>query len=56
MLPNHHVTKPVFIGEIRGDGQLDVVSETDALVLAMLPSKYVEGSKDLVGDRKPSSV
>src|ERR1700724_1041444 len=25
MLPNHHITKPVFIGEVRGDGQFDVV-------------------------------
>src|SRR5712692_4721941 len=23
MLPNHHITKPVFIGEVRGDGQFD---------------------------------
>ena len=29
MLPNHHITKPVFIGEIRGDGQFDVVWKTD---------------------------
>ena len=28
MLPNHHITKPVFIGEIRGDGQFDVVWKT----------------------------
>jgi urea transport system substrate-binding protein len=32
MLPNHHITKPVFIGEIQDDGQLDVVWETDGLV------------------------
>ncbi|MDS4059684.1 MAG: urea ABC transporter substrate-binding protein, partial [Candidatus Contendobacter sp.] len=25
MLPNHHLTKPVFIGEIQADGQFDVV-------------------------------
>ncbi|MFX6201979.1 transporter substrate-binding protein, partial [Acinetobacter baumannii] len=23
MLPNHHITKPVFIGEIKADGQFD---------------------------------
>ncbi len=28
MLPNHHLTKPVFIGEVRGDGQFDVVWKT----------------------------
>jgi urea transport system substrate-binding protein len=31
MLPNHHITKPVFIGEVRGDGQFDVVWKTDGL-------------------------
>src|SRR5258705_10960479 len=25
LLPNHHITKPVYIGEIRADGQFDVV-------------------------------
>ncbi|MFN4156420.1 MAG: urea ABC transporter substrate-binding protein [Paracoccaceae bacterium] len=29
MLPNHHLTKPVLIGEIRADGQFDIVSSTD---------------------------
>jgi urea transport system substrate-binding protein len=28
MLPNHHITKPVLIGEIQDDGQFDVVFET----------------------------
>lgn len=28
MLPNHHLTKPVLIGEIRADGQFDIVSQT----------------------------
>ncbi|MFZ3580595.1 urea ABC transporter substrate-binding protein [Loktanella sp. DJP18] len=29
MLPNHHLTKPVLIGEIRADGQFDVISQTE---------------------------
>ncbi|WP_425606801.1 urea ABC transporter substrate-binding protein [Paracoccus maritimus] len=29
VLPNHHLTKPVLIGEIREDGQFDIVSQTD---------------------------
>ncbi|WP_330451198.1 urea ABC transporter substrate-binding protein [Paracoccus marcusii] len=29
VLPNHHITKPVLIGEIREDGQFDIVSETE---------------------------
>ncbi len=52
MLPNHHITKPVLIGEIKGDGQFDVVWKTDGLVPGDAWSKYLEGSKDLVGDWK----
>ena len=29
MLPNHHLAKPVLIGEIREDGQFDIISQTD---------------------------
>ncbi len=28
MLPNHHLTKPVLIGEIKADGQFDIISQT----------------------------
>ena len=28
MMPNHHITKPVLIGEIQGDGQFDIVWQT----------------------------
>ena len=52
MLPNHHITKPVLIGEIKGDGQFDVVWKTDKLVPGDAWSKYLEGSKDLIGDWK----
>ena len=47
MLPNHHITKPVFIGEIKGDGQFDVVWKTPGLVPGAAWSPYLEGSKDL---------
>jgi urea transport system substrate-binding protein len=50
MLANHHITKPVFIGEVRGDGQFDVVWKTPGLVPGDAWSKNLEGSKDLVGD------
>jgi urea transport system substrate-binding protein len=50
MLPNHHITKPVFIGEIKADGQFDVVWKTSGLVPGDAWSKELEGSKDLVGD------
>ncbi|MEM9754984.1 MAG: ABC transporter substrate-binding protein, partial [Pseudomonadota bacterium] len=29
MLPNHHLTKPVLIGEIRADGQFDIITQTE---------------------------
>lgn len=29
MLTNHHLTKPVLIGEIRADGQFDIISQTE---------------------------
>jgi urea transport system substrate-binding protein len=29
MLPNHHLSKPVLIGEIQADGQFDIISATD---------------------------
>jgi urea transport system substrate-binding protein len=50
MLPNHHITKPVLIGEIRADGQMDTVWKTPGLVAGDAWSKNLEGSKDLVAD------
>jgi urea transport system substrate-binding protein len=50
MLPNHHLTKPVFIGEIKPDGQFDVVWQTPGLVPGDAWSKELDGSKDLIGD------
>ena len=50
MLPNHHITKPVLIGEIQDDGQFLTVSQTDDLVPGDAWSDYLEGSKDLIGD------
>jgi urea transport system substrate-binding protein len=50
MLPNHHITKPVLIGEIKADGQFDVVWKTSGLVPGDAWSKELDGSKDLIGD------
>jgi urea transport system substrate-binding protein len=50
MLPNHHITKPVFIGEVRGDGQFDVVWKTPGLVPGDAWSDFLPGSKDLDAD------
>ena len=33
MMPNHHITKPVLIGEIQGIGQFDTVWQTPGLVV-----------------------
>jgi urea transport system substrate-binding protein len=55
MMPNHHLTKPVLIGEIKADGQFNVVSATPAVVGDEW-SDYLEGSKDLIADwRAPMS-
>jgi urea transport system substrate-binding protein len=50
MLPNHHITKPVYIGEIRADGQFDVVWKTKGLVPGDAWSNYLPGSKDYISD------
>jgi urea transport system substrate-binding protein len=50
MLPNHHLTKPVFIGEVRADGQFDVVWKTSGLVPGDAWSDFLPGSKDIEAD------
>src|SRR5664280_2240609 len=50
MLPNHHITKPVFVGEVRADGQFDVVWKSKGLVPGDAWSDYLPGSKDLESD------
>jgi urea transport system substrate-binding protein len=50
MLPNHHITKPVFIGEVRGDGQFNVVWKTPGLVPGDAWSNFLPDSKDLEAD------
>ena len=56
MMPNHHITKPVLIGEIQEDGQFDIVSQTDGLVAGDAWSDFLPGSKDLISDwRAPMS-
>ncbi|WP_300521730.1 urea ABC transporter substrate-binding protein [Alcanivorax sp.] len=50
MNENHHLSKPVLIGEIQDDGQFAVVWETDGLVKGDAWSDYLPGSKDLISD------
>ncbi len=50
MLANHHITKPVLIGEIQADGQFEVVSKTDDLVPGDAWSDFLPESKLLKSD------
>ncbi len=45
---NHHLHKPVMIGEVQEDGQFDVVWATDSPLRAQPWSPYIEGN-----DQKP---
>jgi len=45
---NHHLHKPVMIGEIKADGQFNVVWKTPGPVKAKPWSPYIEGN-----DKKP---
>src|SRR5271163_1649017 len=53
MMPNHHLTKPVLIGEVQGNGQFNVVWQTPGLVVAQPWSPYLPESKNLIGDWLP---
>ncbi len=56
MMPNHHITKPVLIGEIQNDGQFDVVWQTTGTVAGDAWSDFLPGSKDIISDwRAPMS-
>jgi urea transport system substrate-binding protein len=43
-MKNHHLHKPVFIGEVKSDGQFNVVWKTPGPVKAMPWSPYIEGN------------
>ncbi|MFW1678763.1 urea ABC transporter substrate-binding protein [Pontibacter sp. JAM-7] len=50
MNKNHHLSKPVLIGEIQEDGQLEVVWDTEGVVPGDAWSDFLPGSKDLIAD------
>jgi urea transport system substrate-binding protein len=50
MNPNHHLSKPVLIGEIQEDGQFEVVWETPDKVIVDAWSDFLPSSKNLVSD------
>ena len=49
MNPNHHLSKPVLIGEIRADGQFDIISQTEE-VAGEAWSPFLEESANLTSD------
>ncbi len=56
MMPNHHITKPVLIGEIQDDGQFEIVWQTSGTVVGDAWSDFLPGSKDIIADwRAPLS-
>ncbi len=50
MNTNHHLSKPVLIGEILEDGQFDVVWQTDDVVVGDAWSDYIPESAVLTAD------
>jgi urea transport system substrate-binding protein len=52
MLPNHHLTKPVLIGEIQADGQFQVVWKTKKLVPGDAWSDFLPSDVGFVSDWK----
>jgi urea transport system substrate-binding protein len=50
VLPNHHITKPVYIGEVKADGQFNVVWKSAGTIPGDAWSDYLPGSKDIEAD------
>jgi urea transport system substrate-binding protein len=50
MNTNHHLSKPVLIGEVQADGQFDTVWSTDGLVKGDAWSDFIPESKKLTAD------
>ncbi|MEP0355876.1 MAG: urea ABC transporter substrate-binding protein [Paraglaciecola sp.] len=56
MNANHHLSKPVLIGEIQEDGQFEVVWETPDTVIGDAWSDFLPSSQNLISDwTKPVS-
>ncbi len=53
MNTNHHLTKPVLIGEIQADGQFETVWQTPGGVIGDAWSDYLPESKVIVADWTP---
>jgi urea transport system substrate-binding protein len=53
MLPNHHITKPVYIGKIGQDGQFEVVWHSRGEIAADAWSDHLPETRDLIADWRP---
>ena len=50
MQSNHHLTKPVMVGEIQANGQFTVVYQSKAVLMLEPWSKYLEADKGKVAN------
>ena len=50
MNTNHHLSKPVVVGEIQANGQFDIVWKTPGVVKGAAWSPYIPESKTLIAD------
>ena len=55
VLPNHHFTKPVLIGEIQEDGQFEIVSQTKE-VAGDAWTDHLPESSQIIADWKSSKI
>lgn len=56
VLPNHHFTKPVLIGEIQEDGQFEIVFETEGEVPGDAWTDHLPESSKIVADWQDPKV
>jgi urea transport system substrate-binding protein len=50
MQPNHHLTKPVMVGEIQANGQFSIVYQSKTVLQPEPWSNYLEEDKGKVAD------
>lgn len=56
MLPNHHLTKPVLIGEIQEDGQFETVWQTESEVPGDAWTNFLPESAKIEADWKDPAI
>ena len=56
MLANHHLTKPVLIGEIQEDGQFEIVWQTDGEVPGDAWTDFLPESAKVIADWKDPAI